>query len=157
MAGGPPASDLRFPISGFLRHLAFDIRPSLLAVAAGAVPQGGSPGRGRLPRYGEGFCQYPDVSERIAFWDEHLRELAALEDDNLPVAYLSEMDQGLYGGLLGGEAQFLSDPATGWISSMVKPLLKDWSGMSGRVAPGDCSPGAPTDPYVQDYRIRFLK
>ena len=27
----------------------------------------------------------------------------------------------------------------------------------GRVAPGDCSPGAPTDPYVQDYRIRFLK
>jgi hypothetical protein len=28
---------------------------------------------------------------------------------------------------------------------------------SGRVAPGDCSPGAPTDPYVQDSRIRFLK
>jgi len=27
----------------------------------------------------------------------------------------------------------------------------------GRVAPGDCSPGAPTDPDVQDYRIRFLK
>jgi hypothetical protein len=27
----------------------------------------------------------------------------------------------------------------------------------GRVAPGDCSPGAPTDPYVQNYRIRFLK
>jgi len=25
------------------------------------------------------------------------------------------------------------------------------------VAPGDCSPGAPTDPDVQDYRIRFLK
>ncbi len=30
-------------------------------------------------------------------------------------------------------------------------------GGSGRVAPGDCSPGAPTDPYVQNYRIRFLK
>jgi hypothetical protein len=30
-------------------------------------------------------------------------------------------------------------------------------GASGRVAPGDCSPGAPTDPYVQDSRIRFLK
>ena len=28
---------------------------------------------------------------------------------------------------------------------------------SGRVAPGDCSPGAPADPYVQHYRIRFLK
>jgi hypothetical protein len=31
------------------------------------------------------------------------------------------------------------------------------AGRDGRVAPGDCSPGAPTDPYVQDYRIRFLK
>ena len=29
--------------------------------------------------------------------------------------------------------------------------------LPGRVAPGDCSPGAPTDPDVQDYRIRFLK
>jgi hypothetical protein len=27
----------------------------------------------------------------------------------------------------------------------------------GRVAPGDCSPGAPTDPDVRHYRIRFLK
>jgi hypothetical protein len=27
----------------------------------------------------------------------------------------------------------------------------------GRVAPGDCSPGAPTDPHVQDYRMRLLK
>ncbi len=78
-------------------------------------------------RYGEGFCEYPDVSERIGFWDEHLAELAALEDDSLPAAYLSEMDQGLYGGMLGGEAEFLADPATGWISSMVKPLLADWS------------------------------
>jgi len=78
-------------------------------------------------RYGEGFCEYPSVPERIAFWDEHLGELGALEDDNLPAAYLSEMDQGLYGGMLGGKAQFLSDPATGWISSMVKPLLRDWS------------------------------
>ncbi len=30
-------------------------------------------------------------------------------------------------------------------------------GWSGRVAPGDYSPEAPTDPYVQDSRIRFLK
>ena len=27
----------------------------------------------------------------------------------------------------------------------------------GRVAPGDCSPGAPTDPDVQISRIRFLR
>lgn len=78
-------------------------------------------------RYGEGFCEYPSVPERIGFWEEHLAELAAVEDDSVPAAYLSEMDQGLYGGMLGGEAQFLSDPATGWISSMVKPLLRDWS------------------------------
>ena len=30
-------------------------------------------------------------------------------------------------------------------------------GRTGRVAPGDCSPGAPTDPDVQNYRIRFLR
>ena len=34
------------------------------------------------------------------------------------------------------------------------PLQPDGA---SRVAPGDCSPGAPTDPDVQDYRIRFLK
>ncbi len=31
------------------------------------------------------------------------------------------------------------------------------SGDSGRVAAGDCSPAAPTDPDVQVSRIRFLK
>ena len=30
-------------------------------------------------------------------------------------------------------------------------------GILGRVAPGGYPPGAPADPYVQDYRIRFLK
>jgi hypothetical protein len=40
---------------------------------------------------------------------------------------LSEFDQGLYGGLLGGEVRFLAHPDVGWISSMVPPLLKDWS------------------------------
>jgi hypothetical protein len=51
----------------------------------------------------------------------------AIEDDSMPVAYLSEMDQGLYGGLLGANVRFLVDSNTGWISSMVSPLLKDWS------------------------------
>lgn len=40
------------------------------------------------------------------------------------------------------------------------PFLRDRladGAEKGRVAPGDCSAGAPTDPYVQDYRIRFLK
>ena len=52
---------------------------------------------------------------------------AAIDDDAMPAAYLSEFDQGLYGGLLGGEVRFMADPATGWISSMVPPLLTDWS------------------------------
>ncbi len=78
-------------------------------------------------RYAHGFCDDPDPAERIAFWDAFLRERAVLEDDSIPSAYLSEMDQGLYGGLLGGQVQFMAHPENGWISSMVAPLLKDWS------------------------------
>lgn len=72
-------------------------------------------------------CAYPDPAERVEFWDCLLRERADLEDDSMPVAYLSEMDQGLYGGLLGGEVRFLCHPDNGWISSMIPPLLRDWS------------------------------
>ncbi len=72
-------------------------------------------------------CGYPDLAERTRFWDEFLSQRATVEDDAMPVAYLSEVDQGLYGGLLGAEVQFTADPATGWISSMVPPLLKEWS------------------------------
>jgi hypothetical protein len=78
-------------------------------------------------RYAEPQCDYPDPADRAAFWDERLRERSAVEDDSLPAAYLSEFDQGLYGGLLGGEVRFLAHPDVGWISSMVPPLLKDWS------------------------------
>ena len=45
----------------------------------------------------------------------------------MPAAYLTELDQGLYGGLLGAEVRFMAHPDTGWISSMVPPLLADWS------------------------------
>lgn len=79
-------------------------------------------------QYAQGFCDYPDPNRRAAFWDRYLAERAGLEDDSIPSAYLSEMDQGLYGGLLGGEVQFLAHPENGWISSMVAPLLSDWSG-----------------------------
>ncbi len=77
-------------------------------------------------RYAEDFCDDPDPSERIQFWEKHFAERAALDDDSIPAAYLSEMDQGLYGGLLGGKAQFLAHPENGWISSMVAPILRDW-------------------------------
>jgi len=79
-------------------------------------------------RYPAGYCEYPDASERIEFWDHLLAERAAVEDDSVPSAYLSEMDQGLYGGVLGGDVQFMAHPDSGWISSMVAPLLDDWSG-----------------------------
>ena len=74
-----------------------------------------------------GYCDYPDPDERVRFWDAFLSERAGVLDDSIPSAYLSELDQGLYGGLLGGDVRFLCDPATGWISSMVPPLLGDWS------------------------------
>jgi len=77
--------------------------------------------------YGEGYCDYPDLSARVEFWDRLLAERAGVEDDSVPLAYLSELDQGLYGGLLGGEVQFMAHPENGWISSMVAPLLDDWS------------------------------
>jgi len=71
-------------------------------------------------------CDYPDPTTRIAFWDNLLQERMHLEDDSIPNAYLTEFDQGLYGGILSGEVWFMSDPESGWISSMVPPLLKDW-------------------------------
>jgi len=77
--------------------------------------------------HAEGLCAYPDPAERVAFWDACLRDWARLEDDSVPSAYLSEFDQGLYGGVLGGEVRFNCNPDTGWISSMVFPLLEDWS------------------------------
>ncbi len=72
-----------------------------------------------------GYCAYPDPRERIAFWDDYLRERSAVRDDSIPVAYPSELDQGLYAGLVGGEVRFLCEPSAGWISSMVPPLFDD--------------------------------
>jgi len=74
-----------------------------------------------------GYCDAPEPAERIAFWDRLLAERAGIEDDSVPSAYLTEMDQGLYGALVGGEVRFQCDTETGWISSMVAPILRDWS------------------------------
>ncbi len=77
--------------------------------------------------YASGCREYPDPAVRIEFWDRLSGERAAIEDDSIPTAFLSEFDQGLYGGLLGGDVQFMAHPENGWISSMVAPLLDDWS------------------------------
>jgi hypothetical protein len=75
--------------------------------------------------HSEGYTSYPDPFARARFWDSLLKEKSHCEDDHIPTAYLSEFDQGLYGALVGGEIQFLDDPGTGWISSMVKPMFED--------------------------------
>ena len=77
--------------------------------------------------HSESFCEYPDPCQRIEFWDAVLRENIGVDDDAIPSVYLSEFDQGLYGGLLGGDIRFLCHPENGWISSMVPPLLNNWS------------------------------
>lgn len=108
-------------------------RPPDLALAVMKPP---SPALARwASRWPEGYCDYPDPAQRAAFWDDLLAERAGIDDDCLPAAYLSEMDQGLYGGLVGGKASFLSDAATGWISSMVEPILDDLAGVEGLSLP----------------------
>lgn len=74
-----------------------------------------------------GFCDYPDPVERIMFWDRYLSERKNICDDSVPSAYLSEMDQGLYGGILGGKTKFLIHLENGWISSMTAPIIENWS------------------------------
>ncbi len=78
-------------------------------------------------RHTAGFCDYPDPVARAIFWDRYLSERKNICDDSVPSAYLSEMDQGLYGGIAGGETNFLVHPENGWISSMTAPIIKDWS------------------------------
>jgi len=80
-------------------------------------------------RYPPGYTPCPDLNERVAFWDELMSERAAIEDDSIPSVYLSALDQGLYGGIVGSKVQFMAHPETGWISSMVPPTLEAWSGL----------------------------
>jgi len=94
---------------------------AVMEVPSGAVQDFGV-------RYPPGECATPSLDERCHFWDALLAERCAIADDSIPSAYLTEMDQGLYGGLVGGQAHFVADPATGWISSMLFPLLENWDG-----------------------------
>jgi len=79
-------------------------------------------------KYPPGYTHRPALAERVDFWDELLAERAAIQDDSIPSVYLSEMDQGLYGGIVGGNVQYMAHPENGWISSMVPPILVDWEG-----------------------------
>ena len=75
--------------------------------------------------YKGGRSEYPDIEERIAFWDNTLSIYSDLEDDSIPSAYLSEFDQGLYGALVGAEIRFLYNASRGTIASMVSPFVED--------------------------------
>lgn len=77
-----------------------------------------------------GYTDRPNLTERVMFWDELFAERAAIHDDSIPSAYLTEMDQGLYGGIVGGKVQFMAHPENGWISSMVPPILENWAGLA---------------------------
>jgi len=119
-----------------LKRLYVERDPSVV-LAAMNIP---SPALAEMARrHPTGFCEYPDPLERAWHWDARLREKVGIHDDTIPNAYLSEMDQGLYGGLVGGTARFLSDPEMGWISSMVEPILKEWAEFD------DLAPFDPTD------------
>jgi hypothetical protein len=71
----------------------------------------------------DGPVTKPDFTERAIFWDQVLSVYTDLEDDSIPSCYLSELDQGLYAGLLGAEIHYIRHAASGWISSMVKPFI----------------------------------
>ena len=73
----------------------------------------------------DGTTTYPDPKERIKFWDSYLSEMADLEDDSLPIAYLSEFDQGVYAGALGAPMSYMMHKNVGWVSSMCPPILDD--------------------------------
>ncbi len=78
-------------------------------------------------RHPDGPTDCPDLNKRVAFWDAFFAERLAVRDDSVPAAYLSELDQGLYGGMVGGEVRFMAHPENGFISSMVPPIFTNWS------------------------------
>jgi len=90
-------------------------------------------------RYPEGPTECPGLEERVAFWDGLWAERATVLDDSIAAAYLSELDQGLYGGIVGGEVRFMAHPENGWISSMVPPIFEEWSELEKLSIDPSCS------------------
>ena len=73
----------------------------------------------------DGEVDYPDMEERMHFWDEFLSIYSDLEDDSIPSAYMSEFDQGLYGAVLGADIKFMQISSLGFVTSMVSPVVND--------------------------------
>lgn len=81
---------------------------------------------------------FPDTVVREQFWSSYLKEQKEIEDDSMPVAYMSEFDEGLYAGLLGGELRFLNNPDWGWISSMSSPFVPSVDALSKLTLDKNC-------------------
>lgn len=72
-----------------------------------------------------GEINSPHTEDSIDFWFKYFNERLDIEDDSMPCCYLSEFDQGLYAGLVGGEIKYITFSYDGLISSMVKPFIDD--------------------------------
>ena len=74
--------------------------------------------RQAVAHFQDGVCPYPDLHERIAFWDRILQYKTDVADDSLPMCYCSELDEGLVPGLFHApDILFMMDAKRGWISS----------------------------------------
>ena len=109
LACKPNAADVMARLRPFYERRATDRIFATLAVPSATLDE-------FARRHAATECDYPDPFERARFWDSLCRERVPVEDDSMPAAYLSEFDQGLYGGLLGGRVHFLQHPENGWIS-----------------------------------------
>ncbi len=108
-----------------LRRLYAD-RAQDVIIASMDVPSKTLTDSAHAPASHEG-CEYPDPHERSQFWDTYLQERIPLHDDSIPMAQLKEFDQGLYGGLVGGNVRIVFRPDIACYSSMVPPVLNDLS------------------------------
>ena len=83
-----------------------------------------------LKRFGEQYAHgpttSPELDERVAFWGALLAERTTVRDDSIPASYLNELDQDVYGGIVGDEVRFMAHPENGWISSRVPLICRDW-------------------------------
>ena len=74
----------------------------------------------------------------------------------LSAFFPSSVIKGLLAAIIGRCSQ-IKTPGVCVAIGENSPRISSGERDKGWVAAGDCSPAAPADPYVRDYRIRFLK
>ncbi|MBM4049172.1 MAG: hypothetical protein FJ279_29075, partial [Planctomycetes bacterium] len=68
----------------------------------------------------------PDLKAMFHEMAAHMERYRDVGDDAIPAMSIPAIDQGLFGAALGAEVVFLRYP-DGGVSSMSKPLIRDWS------------------------------